>query len=174
MDTNMTNKRNKRDERSSSILAPIYRKGFYILAIGIAFDLYTRCNYLAQGDGNALGEIRDPIESAVLLIALLFVGVMQARSGVLSDSMRVIEAESFFETGFIQKGIALAGLLSVAAVGGRLYNEVRLFGWDGVTWAGDIAMLVVMLGMFSVMFIVFLYWTWWDYRRKEAKISETD
>ena len=121
-----------------------------------------------------MGEIRDPIESAVLLIALLFVGVMQARSGVLSDSMRVIEAESFFETGFIQKGIALAGLLSIAAVGGRLYNEVRLFGWDGVTWAGDIAMLVVMLGMFSVMFIVFLYWAWWDYRRKEAKSSEVD
>ena len=58
VDMKITNKRNKRDERSSSILAPIYRKGFYILAIGIAFDLYTRYNYLAQADGNALGEIR--------------------------------------------------------------------------------------------------------------------
>lgn len=167
----ITNKGNKRDERFSSILAPIYRKGFYILAVGIAFDLYTRYNYLAQANGNDSGVIRDPIESAALLIALLFVGVSQARSGVISDSMRVIEAENFFETGFIQKGIALAGVLSIAAVGGRFYNEVRLFGWDGVTWAGDIAMLIVMLGMLSAIFVAVLYLVWWDYRRKEAKFS---
>lgn len=168
----ITNKRNKRDERSSSILAPIYRKGFYILAIGIAFDLYIRYNYLAQANGSDSGVIRDSIESAALLIALLFVAIAQARSGVFSDSMRVIEAESFFETGLIQKGIALAGVLSIAAVGGRFYNEVRLFGWDGVTWAGDIAMLIVMLGMLSAMFVAVLYLAWWDYRRKEAKFSE--
>lgn len=170
----ITSKGDKRDERSSSILAPIYRKSFYILAIGIAFDLYTRYNYLAQANGNDSAGIRDPIESAALLIALLFVGIAQARCGVLSDSMRVIEAESFFETGFIQKGITLACVLSVAAVGGRLYNEVRLFGWGGVTWAGDIAMLIVMLGMLSAVFVAVLYLAWWDYRRKEAKRSEDD
>lgn len=66
------------------------------------------------------------------------------------------------------------GVLSIAAVGGRLYNEVRLFGWGGVTWAGDIAMLIVMLGMLSVVFVAVLYLAWWDYRRKEAEISEDD
>lgn len=50
-------KRSKRDERSSSILAPNYRKGFYILAIEIAFDLYTRFNHFAQANGNNSGGI---------------------------------------------------------------------------------------------------------------------
>lgn len=174
MGMSMTKKRDERDERASSILAPIYRRGFYILAIGIAFDLYTRYNYLAQAEGDGSMLVRDPIESAALLVALLFVGVMQARSGVFSDSMRVLEAETFLETGLVQKGVALAGVLSLAAVGGRLYNEVRLFGWGGVTWGGDAAMLIFMLGMFSAVFVACLYLVWWDYRRKDVGVSEDD
>lgn len=35
-------------------------------------------------------------------------------------------------------------------------------------------MLIVMLGMLSVVFVAVLYLAWWDYRRKEAEISEDD
>lgn len=173
MNKTSSKKQDVRDERASSILAPLYRKGFYIFAIGILFDLYTRFNYLAQTGGNG-SMLHDPIELAVFLIAMFFVGIAKARSGIFSDSMRVLEAQSFKETGMIQKGIALAGIISIAAVGGRVYNEIRIFGWGSVTWASDIAILVILLVMFSAMILVFLYLGWRGYRRNEARLSEDD
>lgn len=163
-----------KDERLSAQLGPIYKVGFYIMILGIAFDLYTRYNYLAQLDANGNAVVTSPLEFGVLLAACLFVGIAQAREGVYSDSLQFTEARSFGQAGLIAPSIGLAVLLSVAAVGGRLYNEVVLFGWDKVTWAGDIAMLVVMLGMFAPLFLLVNYAFWKSYRKREERLAQED
>lgn len=163
-----------KDERSSSVLAPIYRTGFYILVFGIVFDLYTRFNYLAQADGGASGSLADSVETAALAAACIYVSVAKCRSGVFSDSMRVLEARSFAETGLAPKAAAFGLLVAVAAVGGRLYNEVVLFGWGGVTWAGDVAMLVVVFAEFAAIALAATYFSWRGYRSREDRLAREE
>lgn len=163
-----------RDERISAQLGPIYRTGFLIMVGGILFDLYTRYNYLARtGDGSSL-LVENPLEWAVLMAACLTVAVMSARRGVVSDSLRFTEARTFAETGMIPLGIGGALLVSVAAVGGRLYNEIVLFGLSEVTWAGDFAMFIVMMAMFTPLILAVLYLTWKSYRTKEDRLASED
>lgn len=163
-----------KDERLSAQLGPIYKVGFYIMVFGILFDVYTRYNYLAQLDANGNAVVTSPLELGVLVAACAFVGIASGRRGVYSDSLRFTEARSFEQTGTIAPSIGLAVLLSAAAVGGRLYNEVMLFGWDKVTWAGDIAMLVVMLGMFVPLFLLANYASWKSYRKREDRLAQEE
>ncbi len=160
-----------RDERLSSLLAPIYRTGFRIMAGGILFDLYTRFNYIAQsGEGESI-LADSPLESAVLIVACLYVAIAQARTGVFSDSLRVLESQTFWGTGLPQRGLAIAALIAVAATGGRLYNEVILYGWGQVTWAGDVAMLIVLLALYAGLIVGALYLEWRRYRRAEERLA---
>jgi hypothetical protein len=79
----------------SSILAPIYRAAFYVLSIGILFDVFTRFNYLTADSASGIGT--GSIELGVLVAAWAVVLLAKAQRGVISDSLRVLEAES--ETG---------------------------------------------------------------------------
>lgn len=163
-----------KDERSAAQLGPIYKVGFYIMVFGILFDIYTRYNYLAQvgAGGNAI--VTSPIEIGVVIAACLVVSIMMMRRGVYSDSMRYLEARTFGQTGMIAPSIALGVMLAVAAVGGRLYNEVVLFGWGKVTWAGDVAMLVFMIGMFVALILLVNFITWRSYRRREDALAREE
>lgn len=163
-----------KDERLSAQLGPIYKTGFYILLFGILFDVYTRYNYLAQVDREGNAVVTSPLEIAVLVTACLVVVFMMARRGVYSDSLRFTEAQSFSQTGMVAPSAGIAALLAIAAVGGRLYNEVMLFGWGEVTWAGDIAMLVVMLCMFVPLFLLANYCTWKSYRNREDRLAREE
>lgn len=161
-----------KDERSAAQLGPIYKVGFYIMVFGILFDIFTRYNYLAQT--NASGNIiaTSPIEFAVLIVACLVVAFMMMRRGVYSDSMRFLESRTFGQSGMVAPSIALGAMLAIAATGGRLVNEVLLFGWGGVTWAGDIAMLAIMLLMFVSLFLLVNYLSWRSYRRHEDALAQ--
>lgn len=163
-----------KDERITAQLGPIYKVAFYIMAYGILFDLFTRYNYLAQGSGQGQALFRDPIESATLIIACVFVGVAMLRRGIYTDSIACAEATSFPLGEHLRSSLALAALASVAAVGGRLYNEVLLFGWGGVTWAGDLAMLVFMVVMITVFALALQYLYWRAYRSKLDRLAEDD
>ncbi len=163
-----------KDERLSAQLGPIYKVGFYILAFGILFDLYTRFNYLAQTDANGNIIASSPIEFAALIGACLVVSIMMMRRGVYSDSLRFTEARTFGQTGMVAPSIALGLLVAVAAVGGRLVNEVLIFGWDKVTWVGDIAMFVIMLCIFVPLVLLCTYASWKSYRRTEDRLAQED
>ena len=163
-----------RDERLSAVLGPIYKTGFYIMVFGILFDVYTRYNYLAQTEapGNMLAQ--GHIESLVLIVACVVVGFMTIRRGVYSDSLQYTEARAFGKSGVIIPSIAVTCLISFAAVGGRLYNEVLISGWNGVTWAGDFAMLIIMLAMFGTLILAVQYFTWRSYRNREDRLIEDE
>lgn len=112
-----------KDERMSSVLAPIYRVGFYILAGGVLFDVYSRFNYLVRTGGGTLGESN---EVAALIAALALVALAKARSGAVSDSLRVLEAETFGNWASViwLNDVAIfviVSALSAAAVMGYLY-----------------------------------------------------
>lgn len=160
-----------KDERSAAQLGPIYKVGFYIMVLGILFDIYTRFNYLAQVDASGTSVVTSPLEIGVVIVACVVVSVMMMRRGVYSDSMRYLEARTFGESGMIAPSIALGAMVAVAAVGGRLYNEVILFGWNGVTWAGDLAMLVFMLAMFVPLVLLVNFIAWRSYRRREDSLA---
>ncbi|MBE6473638.1 MAG: hypothetical protein E7Z99_08790 [Coriobacteriaceae bacterium] len=160
-----------KDERSAAQLGPIYKVGFYIMVFGILFDIFTRYNYLAQTDANGSIIATSPIEFGVLIAACLVVAFMMMRRGVYSDSMRFLESRTFSESGMIAPSIALGAMVAVAATGGRLVNEVILFGWGGVTWAGDFAMLVIMLVMFVSLILLVNYLSWRAYRRQEDALA---
>lgn len=163
-----------KDERLSAILGPIYKTGFFIMVFGILFDVYTRYNYLARTDanGNTLGQ--NPIESSVLVVACVVVACMMSKRGVYSDSIQYAEARTFTKTGVIIPSVAVACLISVAAVGGRLYNEVLISGWGGVTWAGDFGMLIIMLVMFGTLILTVQYVTWKSYRKREDSLQDNE
>lgn len=163
-----------KDERLSAILGPIYKTGFFIMFFGILFDIYTRFNYLAQTDANGNTLAQNSIETSVLITACLVVGYMMTKRGVYSDSMQYAEARTFPQTGVIAPSIAVACLISVAAVGGRLYNEVIISGWNGVTWIGDIAMLVLLLTMFGTLILSVQYLAWRNYRRREDTLQDDE
>jgi hypothetical protein len=159
-----------KDERNAAQLGPIYKVGFYILAFGILFDVFTRYNYLARENA----PVNSPVEFIALLLALAFVSVACMRRGIYTDSLQWLEAETFSQTGAIAPSVALAALISLAAVGGRVYYEIALSGLAGVTWAGDIAFLIVMLGMTIPLIIAIQYLSWRDYRKKEAKMASEE
>ena len=163
-----------KDERLSAQLGPIYKTGFYILTFGILFDISTRYNYLAQTDANGNPIATSPLELGVLIVACLVVSIMMMRKGVYSDSLRFAEARTFEESGMIAPSIGIALLIAVAAVGGRLFNEVALFGWNGVTWAGDIAMLVAMVFIFAPLFLLVSYSSWKGYRNREDRLAQEE
>lgn len=163
-----------KDERAAAQLGPIYKVGFYIMVFGILFDVYTRYNYLAQVDAGGNTIVTSPLEIGVLIVACFVVAIMMMRRGVYSDSMRFLEARTFGQSGMIAPSIALGAMLAIAAVGGRLYNEVILFGWDKVTWAGDAAMLVVMLAMFVPLILLVNYISWKSYRRREDALAREE
>ncbi len=163
-----------KDERLSAQLGEIYRVGFYILALGILFDLYTQYNYLAQSGSGDGAFVQSPIEFIVLVVACVVVGAICAKRGVYSDSLRFAEARTFGETGLVASSLGLAAVMAVAAVGGRLYNEVILFGWGEVTWAGDAAMLVFMLVMFSCLILAVQYAGWRSYRAREDRLAQEE
>jgi len=160
-----------KDERSAAQLGPIYKIGFYIMVFGILFDVYTRYNYLAQVDANGNAVVTSPLEIGVVFVACVVVSIMMIRRGIYSDSMRYLEARTFGQTGMIAPSIALGAMLAIAAVGGRLYNEVVLFGWGGITWAGDVAMFIVMIVMFVPLILLINFITWRSYRRREDALA---
>ncbi|WP_035425202.1 hypothetical protein [Atopobium fossor] len=166
----------QRDERISAQLGDIYKTGFYILALGILFDIYTRFNYLAQSQPSNVSGIlgQSPLESTFLFVAIAVVVCMKARRKIVSDDLRYTEARSFLQTGRIGSAVALSALITSAAVGGRLYSEVTKLGWAHITWAGDIAMFVFMLGMFSCFFILAEYGIWRSYRNHEDCLAALD
>lgn len=166
--------RGAKDERLSAQLGEIYRVGSTIMALGILFDLYTRFNYLAQRDGGDGLLFQDPVESVVLIAAVVTVAVMKARRGIYSDSLKFTESRTFGEAGLVAPSLGLAALVGAGAVGGRLCNEVALFGWGGVTWAGDIAMFIVVFGMIAGLVLAFQYLSWWSYRRREDALMQED
>lgn len=163
-----------KDERISAQLGSIYKIGFYIMVWGILFDLYTRFNYLAQRDVDGNTLVQSPLEYLVLIVACVVVATLMTRRGIYSDSLRFTEARSFAQTGMIVPSIGLAVLIAVAAVGGRLYNEMLIFGWSGVTWAGDIAMFIILLGMFAALVLAIQYLSWRSYRRREDRLEREE
>lgn len=104
-----------KDERLSAQLGSIYKTGFYIMVLGILFDLYTRFNYLAQSDADGNALVQSPLEWLVLVIACFVVAILMARRGVYSDSLRFTEARSFAQTGMIASSIGLAVSRSAVA-----------------------------------------------------------
>lgn len=163
-----------KDERLTAAAAPAYKAGFYILMFGILFDLWTRFNYLAQIDAAGNVVQQGPIEWAALLVACAVTSVMLIRSGVYSDSLQFTEARTFGESGAIAPAIGAALLVSIAAVGGRVWNEVAIFGWDQVTWLGDLAMLAVLLVMFIPLFVAVQYLWWKSYRTREDRLAREE
>lgn len=165
---------NGRDERLTAILGPIYKVGFQIMALGILFDIYTRFNYLAQSnvEGGALAQ--NTFEALVLMAACLTVGIMMRRRNVYSDSLRYTEASSFGKTGGVASSALTAALIAAAATLGRLHNEIIRFGWDGVTWLGDLAMFVVVFLIFGALILVVQYFVWRSYRKWEDLAIEQE
>lgn len=164
-----------KDERITAQLASVYKTGFFVLFFGILFDVFTRYNYLAQTDANGNPFAQSTLETVFLLVACAVVVGMMGKRGVYSDSLRYTEAHTFLDTGMIAPTLATAALIGIAAVGGRLYNEVVLFGWSEVTWAGDIAMLVIIFGMFAILLLALQYLMWRSYRiREERLLSEAE
>ncbi|WP_165048420.1 MULTISPECIES: hypothetical protein [unclassified Adlercreutzia] len=163
-----------KDERVSAQLGPIYKAGFYVLAFGILFDVFTRYNYLAQTDADGTPLATSSLELAFLIAACTLVALLMARRGIYSDSLRYLEARSFLDTGAIAPTLGITALICIAAVGGRLYNEVALFGWGEVTWAGDIAMFIFMFGMFGTLFLAAQYFTWRSYRAREDRLAQQE
>ncbi|MGI6046147.1 MAG: hypothetical protein ACOYCA_04825 [Eggerthellaceae bacterium] len=160
-----------KDERISSILAPIYRTGFYILAGGVLFDIFSRFNYLARTGGDSLGE---SVEVAALLAAFILVAFAKARSGAVSDSLQVLNAASFSETGLIGKGVGVSLLIGAAAALGRLSSEVGLDGWGSVIWSADIAIFLVVFALSAIVVLGYQYSCWRSYRLKEDRLAEED
>jgi hypothetical protein len=109
-----------------------------------------------------------------LIAAVVTVAVMKARRGIYSDSLKFTESRTFGEAGLVAPSLGLAALVGAGAVGGRLCNEVALFGWGGVTWAGDIAMFIVVFGMIAGLALAFQYLSWWSYRRREDALMQED
>ena len=163
-----------KDERASALLGPIYKTGFFVLLFGILFDVSTRYNYLAQVDANGNPLAQSTLETVFLFAACAIVLGLMERRGVYSDSLRWLQARSFLDTGALAPTLATAALVAIAAVGGCLYNEVAFFGWDEVTWGGDIAMLVVMFGMFGTLFVALQYLMWRSYRNREDRLAQSE
>lgn len=160
-----------KDERMSSVLAPIYRAGFYILAGGTLFDVFSRFNYLARMGGDSLGE---SVEVAALVAALVLVALAKARSGAVSDSLRVLEAETFGGTGLVGKGAGVSLLIGAAAALGRLASEVGLGGWASVTWLADAAIFVIVFAQSAAAVLGYLYCCWRSYRSREDRLAREE
>lgn len=167
----ITSQSEGKDERMSSVLAPIYRAGFYILAGGVLFDVSSRFNYLARTGGGSLGE---SVEVAALVAALALVALAKERSGAVSDSLRVLEAKTFGGTGLIWKGAGVSLLIGVAAALGRLSSEVGLGGWASVMWLNDVAIFVIVSALSAAAVLGYLYCCWRSYRSREDRLAGED
>ncbi len=152
----------------SSVLAPIYRAGFYILAGGALFDVSSRFNYLAEAGESSLGE---SVEIAALVAALVLVALAKARGGAVSDSLRVLEAETFGVTGLIWKGASVPLLIGAAAALVRLSSEVGLGGCASVTWLSDAAIYVIVSALSAAAVLGYLYCCWRSYRSREDRLA---
>lgn len=166
--------RTAKDERLTAQLAPIYKAGFWVLALGILFDLFTRYNYLAQTDAQGNAVVQSPLEVGVLAAACILVLTLMGNRNVYSDSLRYANARTFGETGALGPAVCVGLFVAAAATGGRLFSEVALFGWGNVTWAGDLAMFVVMAMMFGGLSVAASYMLWFGYRRKEDALAQDD
>ncbi len=167
-------RRTVKDERLTAQLAPIYKTGFWVLALGILFDVFTRYNYLAQTDAEGNAVVQSPLEAGVLAGACILVMVMMGYRNVYSDSLRYANARTFGETGSIVPAVCVGLFVAAAATGGRLFSEVALFGWEHVTWAGDAAMFLIIAMMFCALFVAASYLLWFGYRRKEDALARED
>ena len=108
------------------------------------------------------------------MAACLTVGIMMRRCNVYSDSLRYTEASSFGKTGGVASSALTAALIAAAATLGRLHNEIIRFGWDGVTWLGDLAMFVVVFLIFGALILVVQYFVWRSYRKWEDLAIEQE
>ncbi|WP_311431022.1 hypothetical protein [Fannyhessea vaginae] len=153
-----------KDERMSSVLVPIYRVGFYILAGGVLFDVYSRFNYLVRTGGGTLGESN---EVAALVAALALVALAKARSGAVSDSLRVLEAETFGGTGLVWKSAVVSLLIGAASTLGRLPSEDGFGDWTSVIWLNDVAIFVIVSALSAAAVLGYLYCCWHSYRSRE-------
>jgi hypothetical protein len=109
-----------------------------------------------------------------LIVALILVALAKARSGAVSDSLQVLEATPFGETGLVGKGVGVLLFIGAAAALGRLPSEVGLGGWDSVTWVADIGIFVVVSALSAIVVFGYLYSCWRSYRSNEDRLADKD
>lgn len=156
------------DERMSSVLASIYRTGFYLLTGGVLFEISSRFNYLARTSG---GSLEESVEVATLVAALILVALAKARSGAVSDSLRVLETETFDGAGLIWNGVGVSLLIGAAAALGRLSSEIDLSRWTSVMWLNDAAVFVIVSALSAAAVLGHLYCCWRSYRSREGRLA---
>ncbi len=153
------------DERAESECNRIYRRCFIILAAGALISIYysemldqaAMVNQLPnQAEAVASAFPSELILLASLIASCLYGTIAMARKGISTEHPRFETDE--FPVGFYATLSALIGMLIALLVSGlRMVAELQLVGASQVTWAGDIAMGIV-VGLFGFGAGMLLFW----------------
>ncbi|RKJ80299.1 hypothetical protein D7X33_06175 [Butyricicoccus sp. 1XD8-22] len=118
-----------KDERVEAELNRIYRIGFYVLLLGIAFDVILQVTSFGA-EGSFVGFHVRPVEFAALIVSCVLCLVMMVRRGI-GDEGRYAEADRFPHGHYIAfsaiAGAIAGGLQGVLCV--PKYMEMAPESW---------------------------------------------
>ena len=173
-----------KDERLTAESNACYKTGYYVFLWGTLACLYygIMVNQVSSTTETPLyteaGDATFPLYLLLALVVLAGAVVpqgMQQRRGIMSDHNRYAEVEHIPWDFVALLSVATGALAGVLTAGMRIIAEIQIVGIGQVTWAGDIAMGVVIFGMAFALCMVFASLSFRDaIKRRQQLESELE
>lgn len=170
----------RHDERVEAELGRSYRIAFCVL-VGILvvhimlnrFLMMWEMQFTEPGDPMPVsGGAVSWVEYLALMVALILVTVIQIRKGAYITG-RWRTPDGTFPAAYACAGAAFSGVLvGATAMLTRVYVEVQYVGWAHVTWAGDVALMIIYAIIIFGVTLLAQYVPFRAAQKREAKLLE--
>ena len=170
----------RHDERVEAELGRSYRIAFCvlvgILGVHIVLNMFLvmwERQFTEPGDPMPVsGGVVSWVEYLALMIALVLITVIQIRKGAYITG-RWRTPDGTFPSAYACVGAAFSGVLvGATAMLTRVYVEVQYVGWVHVTWAGDVALMVIYTIIIFGVTLLAQYVSFKAAQKREAKLLE--
>ena len=170
----------RHDERVEAELGRSYRIAFCalvgILVVHIVLNMFLvmwEMQFTEPGDPMPVsGGVVSWVEYLALMVALVLITVIQIRKGAYITG-RWRTPDGAFPSAYACVGAAFSGVLvGATAMLTRVYVEVQYVGWVHVTWAGDVALMVIYTIIIFGVTLLAQYVSFKAAQKREAKLLE--
>ena len=170
----------RHDERVEAELGRSYRIAFCalvgILVVHIVLNMFLvmwERQFTEPGDPMPVsGGVVSWVEYLALMVALVLITVIQIRKGAYITG-RWRTPDGTFPSAYTCVGAAFSGVLvGATAMLTRVYVEVQYVGWVHVTWAGDVALMVIYTIIIFGVTLLAQYVSFKAAQKREAKLLE--
>ena len=170
----------RHDERVEAELGRSYRIAFCalvgILVVHIVLNMFLviwEMQFTEPGDPMPVsGGVVSWVEYLALMVALILITVIQIRKGAYITG-RWRTPDDTFPAAYACAIAAFSGVIvGATAMLTRVYVEVQYVGWVHVTWAGDVALMVIYTIIIFGVTLLAQYASFKAAQKREAKLLE--